>query len=270
MPHAVSGLARLGLVVLALCWAQNTPAQSNQVSLPAVLDATIYNPGGDDLADGQGEYIWTSVLASGVKRRALLKFDLSAIPLGATVTQARLEIYQSRARNGHNVSAHRLLASWGEGPSNGGSQGAGAPAEAGDVTWRHRFYPNTLWASYGGEFVATPSATILVGASSDWYSWISRPLSEGGPSPLLAADVQRWIDDPTQNHGWILIGDESVDQNAKRFQSTENGAAPPRLIVVFNPPVAAESDDVPLPGWALALLAAGLGLTLLGRRGRAP
>lgn len=270
MPHSLSDLVRLGLFVAAFCCAQTAAAQSTQVSLPAVLDATIYNPDGDNVADGQGEYIWTSVLASGVKRRALLKFDLSVIPSGATVTEARLEIYQSRAQNTHDVSAHRLLAAWGEGPSNGGSQGAGAPAQAGDVTWKHRFYPSTLWASYGGDFVATPSASILVEASSQWFSWLSRPLDQGGPSPLLAEDVQRWIGDPAQNHGWILIGDESVDQNAKRFQSTENGASPPRLIVIFSQPSAAADGDVPLPGWALALLGAGLGLTLLRRLARAP
>jgi hypothetical protein len=226
------------------------------------MDTTIFSSG-DDVADAQGDFLWTSVLASGVVRRALIKFDLSVIPAGATVTEVRLELYQSMTRGAHDVTVHRLLSSWGEGPSNGGGQGAGAPAGPGDATWRYRFYPTVPWSDYGGDFVAAASATLFVGGSSQWYSWISRPLEQGGPNPLLLDDVRRWLADATQNHGWVLIGDETVERNAKRFQGGENTAEPPRLIVVFNPPAAPESGDVPLPGWALGLLGAGLGVAVM-------
>lgn len=260
MPHSASGAARLALMVWSLCWAPLAAAQSSQVSLPAAMDTTIFNSG-DDVADAQGDFLWTSVLASGGVRRALIKFDLSVIPAGATVTEVRLELYQSRARGAHDVTVHRLLSSWGEGPSNGGGQGAGAPAGPGDATWRYRFYPAMPWSAEGGDFVAAPSATLFVGASSQWYAWISRSLEQGGPNRPLLDDVRRWLADPGQNHGWVLIGDETADSNAKRFQGGENTASPPRLIVLFNPPAEQESHDgdVPLPLWAIALLA-----TLIG------
>ena len=36
------------------------------------------------------------------------------------------------------------------------------------------------------------------------------------------ADVQRWLDDPATNFGWLLLGDESENQTTKRFDSKEN------------------------------------------------
>jgi LPXTG-motif cell wall-anchored protein len=258
----------LVLLTALLVGSARVAAQETELSFPAALDTSIYSSG--DFSDAQGPYIWVSVLADGTVRRALLKFDLASIPVGATVTEARLDLYQSRARDGHNVSLHRLLASWGEGASNGGSQGMGAPAQIGDATWAHRFFPATLWANQGGDFDLVASATIFVGADNQFYSWLGRPAGQGGPNPRMLDDVQRWVNTPSQNHGWILIGDESVEQNAKRLQSAENGTLPPRLVVRFTPPAPPETGDVPLPPWALAGLAAALAAGLLGGRRRRP
>jgi hypothetical protein len=258
----------LVLLTALLVGSAHVAAQETELSFPASLDTSIYSNG--DFSDGQGPFIWVSVLADGTIRRALLKFDLSSIPVGATVTEARLDLYQSRARAGHNVSLHRLLGSWGEGASNGGSQGAGAPAQTGDATWAHRFFPDTLWINQGGDFDGVASATVFVGADNQSYAWLGRPAAQGGPNPRMLDDVQRWVNAPLQNHGWILIGDETVEQNAKRLQSAENGTLPPRLVIRFTPPAPAETGDVPLPPWALAGLAAALAAGLLGGRRRRP
>lgn len=264
-PRMLHTLVLLGVV---LGMSQHASAQQAELSFPAALDTSIYSSG--DFSDAQGPFLWVSVLADGTIRRALLKFDLASIPAGATVTEARLDLYQSRARAGHNLSLHRLLASWGEGASDGGSQGMGAPAQSGDATWRHRFFPATLWANLGGDFDSVASATLFVGAESQSYSWLSRPVAQGGPNPRMLDDVQRWVNAPAQNHGWILIGDESVEQNAKRLQSAENGSLPPRLVVKFLPPASQESGDVPLPPWAVLGLAAALAAGLFRPRARRP
>jgi hypothetical protein len=257
----------LVLLTALLVGSAHISAQESQLYVPAALDTSIYSSG--NFSDAQGPFIWVSVLADGTIRRALVKFDLASIPAGSTVTEARLDLYQSRARDGHNVSLHRLLGSWGEGASNGGSQGMGAPAQTGDATWAHRFFPATLWVNQGGDFDGLASATVFVGADNQYYSWLGRPAAQGGPNSRMVDDVQRWVNAPSQNHGWILIGDESVQQNAKRLQSAENGQTPPGLLVRFSPPAPPqESGDVPLPPWALAGLAAALAAGLFGARGR--
>lgn len=224
-------------------------------------DTTIFadvagsNLSWDDKSDGQGSSLWLSTTAGGVLRRTLVQFDLSAIPAGMQVVSASLSLYESRARDDHEVALHRVLAPWGEGASNGGSQGEGDQAEAGDATWRWRDYGVTEWATRGGDFVPTASALTLVGAPNATYTWTS--------NAGLVSDVQAWLADPSVNHGWILIGPELDIQNAKRFDSRESGvlAQRPMLVVQVSP--------IPEPA-TTALFAAGLLALTMARRSRQP
>lgn len=238
------------------------PQQVLQWQGVPVADATLFNNTGggtqyDAVADGSGPNLWTSVIAGGVARRALLRFDLSALPPDAVVTEVVLSLSQVRARDGHEVAVHRLLASWGEGLSNGGDAGVGAPAQTGDSTWTHRFWPATAWSQPGGDFVAAASSSQLVPGGAGRYSWPS--------TPAMVTDVQAWLTQPATNHGWILIGVETVDQSAKRFGSRQAASfATPQLTVRYSLPDAAQGD-VPLPPWALALLAGGVVWRLMRR-----
>jgi spore coat protein A len=55
----------------------------------------------------------------------------------------------------------------------------------------------------------------------------------------MVADVQGWLDNPSQNFGWIVIGDEGQNETAKQFATRENtdngGANKPELIVNYTP-----------------------------------
>ncbi len=242
-------------------------AQTLESSLAPVADATIFaeqtgGPAYDATADGQGGNLWTSVIVAGAVRRSLLRFDLSSLPPGAQVREVRLTLQQIRARGFHDHTVHRLTESWSEGPANGGDAGIGAPAQAGDTTWTHRQWPSLVWGQRGGSFVAAPSTTVFVGPA---------PSAVTFPSTVqMVADVQGWLAQPSSNHGWIVIGEEAGDSNAKRFGSRNNASAVawPSLVVRYELPPPA-SADVPLPPWALALGAALLagGFWLRGRRG---
>ena len=54
----------------------------------------------------------------------------------------------------------------------------------------------------------------------------------------MVADVQAWLDDPSTNFGWIVVGDETQNETAKRFltvESTSNGGADrPSLTITFS------------------------------------
>ncbi|HEU5108731.1 MAG TPA: hypothetical protein VFT95_09260, partial [Micromonosporaceae bacterium] len=49
---------------------------------------------------------------------------------------------------------------------------------------------------------------------------------------------QSWLDDPATNFGWMLVGDESRPQTAKRFDSREidDPLLQPALEIVYTPP----------------------------------
>ena len=233
-----------------------------EVTLTPSQDASIYGgaPGYNNVADGSGTYLWTSVTAAGVVRRALLRFDLSALPAGAQVQQVQLGLYLSRSQPADpQVNLHKVNASWTEGAADGGSQGHGAPAGVGDVTWISRSQPTSAWAQPGGDFDPQTSASVSLGLPGERFFW--------GPTARMVADVQGWVSNPASNHGWILIGVESNSQNAKRFESRESiSAVRPTLRVVYEPAAAVMQDDIPVPAWALAALGSALAALLVRRR----
>ena len=233
-----------------------------EVTLTPAQDASIYGgaAGYDNIADGAGTYLWTSVTAAGVVRRALLRFDLSALPAGAQVQQVQLGIYLSRSQaSDPQVNLHKLNASWTEGAADGGSQGHGAPASVGDVTWVSRSHPAPAWAQPGGAFDPQASASVNLGLPGERFYW--------GSTARMVADVQGWLANPASNHGWMLIGVESSSQNAKRFESRESiPAVRPTLRVVYEPAAAAMQDDIPVPAWALGVLGSALAALLVRRQ----
>ena len=161
------------------------------------------------------------------------------------------------------ISLHPLLADWGEGASNAtGSEGAGAPSQAGDATWIHRSFPSTMWSSAGGDFAATASATQSV-AGLGSYTWSSTS------NPGMIADVQGWLATPTTNFGWLLKSPETSQSTAKRFDSRENAVAAsrPLLLVSFttSPMAAVVATGVGCAGTNPAPLSLGaVGLPTLG------
>jgi hypothetical protein len=178
------------------------------IALEAVKDTTIYSEG--ELSNGQGAYLFAGETNRGNLRRALVGFDLSAIPEGALVQDAALTLQMNKSNAGDEpVALHRMIGDWGEGTSNASAnEGTGTAATEGDATWTVRFSPDFPWLSEGGDFAETASATVQVGGPGS-YSWTG---------PGVIADVQAWIDDPTEVTSWILIGNESV-LSAKRFAS---------------------------------------------------
>jgi spore coat protein A len=225
-----------GAVALAV-FCSSTLAQPVTVNIGAARDATLIEHPSVDLADGAGQYFFAGMTnqSPGERiRRAAIMFDVaSAVPAGSTITGVTLTLYCSRVATNDDrlVRLHRLTADWGEGASVGSDgEGKGAPASAGDVTWRHRFYSTALWTVSGGDFIGPASGSILVGRKNLTYTW---PSTAG-----MVADVQMWLNTPAMNFGWMLVGDESAAQTTKRFNSRQNSDAArrPVLSVTYTPP----------------------------------
>jgi uncharacterized repeat protein (TIGR01451 family) len=208
--------------------------QTSVITLSASKDNTLYESDSGALSNGMGHHFFAGKTSQPILiRRGVIAFDLSSIPSGSTIISAKLRLRMSQTALGTNqsIELHRLLDDWGEGTSDaGGLEGSGAPATANDATWKHRLCCNNtnLWATLGGEFSPTASASISVGGIN-FYTW--------GSTPQMVADVQGWVDDPDGNFGWLLQGNETVAKTAKRFDSRENPdpANRPMLIIEYSP-----------------------------------
>jgi hypothetical protein len=236
----VSIKAGISLAVLAIVgWAGHAAAEVAQFQ--AFKDNTLYESSTGALSNGIGESLFAGNTATGLTRRAVLAFDVAAqIPPGSVINSASLMLTVTRTIDPATpeVSVHALLADWGEGNSHAaGNEGGGAPATDGDATWVHTFWPAELWASQGGDFDPTASASLPVGGLGT-YGW---------SSAALAADVQGWVDNPGTNFGWILIGEEIGSTTARQFASRENPNEGSRPVLVV--------DYTPAAGGTLALTA---------------
>ena len=206
-----------------------------QVILTAVADTSLFenhpdsNLGGTTLVSGTNQQFSRS--------RGLFCFDLSALPVGATITEVHVTLNVTRRpdpdQHGGPVdsdfSLFRLLADWGEGS---GGEVTGSNAQPGDATWNERHFGSDSWATPGGlagvDYASDPSATTSIGGLGT-YVW--------GSSTELIADAQGWLDDPATNFGFILISqNEGTAGTGRRFASNEQpggGVPAPQLELTY-------------------------------------
>ncbi len=147
--------------------------------------------------------------------RALLQFDLSAIPVGATVTGATLQLQATANASPFKIDVYRLTEAWVEG--NGGTSAA---------NWNSRL-PGTAWTNINGASVdPTPAAT-----------WATLPLPGAGTHSWdLTNLVRAWQTGAAANYG-ILLGSAELGATTVTYNSSE-GVTPPRLVVSYTLDVA--------------------------------
>ncbi|MCB1582299.1 MAG: DNRLRE domain-containing protein [Marinicella sp.] len=203
-----------------------------QAQLNPVKDNTLYETDTGSTSNGAGTRLFIGKTGSNAglkKRRAVLEFDLSSIPPIATIHSVDLSVMTTNtppAANQFDASLHLLLSEWGEGTSN--SSGNGAPATSNDATWLHNFFDTSNWNTPGGDYSSTVSATAAVGTTNGEVINFASTVD-------LVADVQLWIENENVNHGWIILGDELTDRNARGLSSRE-GTSPPVLTVSYSIP----------------------------------
>jgi hypothetical protein len=207
-------------------------ATAQLANINPIKDNTLYqyDPAEGDVSNALGNHFFAGETGMGELRRGVLAFDIAGnIPAGSTILGVTLSLNMSRTGldDARNIELHKMLADWGEGTSVApGEEGTGAPATTNDATWRHRFFDTIFWATEGGDFSATASATQSVGAVG-MYTW---------SSPPMVGDVQSWLNNPATNFGWLVLGDESEILSAKRFDTRES-ASPPVLTIQYTPGV---------------------------------
>ncbi len=223
------------IILFAAC-----AVRADQAILAPVADNTLYESATGALSNGAGEHFFSGRTGQTTDflRRALIRFDVSSIPAGSYIQSVSLTMHCSLSSGGaQTMNLHRVMSDWGESTSVAAPPGGlGAPAAAGDATWLHTFSPAGFWGTAGGDFAPASSANTVVDAANEFYVW--------GSTLSLVADVQAWVDGSAMNHGWIVLGNESMTNTAKRFESREASivAQRPTLTVTYLPPLPGDAD----------------------------
>lgn len=193
------------------------PPTGIPASFEASEDAVIYDDG--ESASGIGTLqVGRLPDPEGIVRRALVRFEAGGFPPEGTIQDAvltmRLVGRGPQSDEGPmEISLHRLLAPWSEGDVRS-NDATGTPATAGSVTWLHRDSPDLLWENPGSDYLAEPSATLILPAET--FSEERQVQWQGAG---MDADIQHWIANPDDNYGWILITEESVSGRSAEFES---------------------------------------------------
>lgn len=240
---------RLILLLVLTGFTAGTAFAQSEVTIVSDKDNTLYESSTGALSNGAGIHFFagrTNQPAGQSIRRGLIFFNIAdSIEPGATIDSVVLKLTVTNRPPGSgsvDVELHKVSAEWGEGTSNAtSSDGQGTAAATGDATWIHTFFNTTSWTSAGGDFSSTVSATQSV-AGVGSYEW--------GSTSGMVSDVQGWLDDPDNNFGWIVIGDESTNQTARQYATHEIGSAAsrPNLKIFFTPLVTSvENENGELP-----------------------
>lgn len=156
------------------------------------------------------------LIANPIETDILLRFDLPAIPPGARIVSARLELYHDRSvqyRAGSGAEIYRVTRDWIEGTRNGSGSADGATWD----TWDG----SADWTTPGGDYQPTPVTDGEISqATGDWESW------------EIASLVQGWVDEDYPNHGLLL---KPTGNLRVAFSSREDAVADqhPRLILRY-------------------------------------
>ena len=217
----------IGLHAVIAVGLGDTALAGSQVVLTPSKDNTLYETDMGQFSNGSGSHFFSGKNLANESRRGLLAFDLSVIPSGSIITDVELELFMSRTNSGtQSLSLYPVLADWGEAGSDAdGNEGVGATPFPGDATWLHTFFDTMFWSQLGGDYDPAASDTTNVGGIG-FYTWTSA---------AMESDVQAWVNAPSTNFGWILIGNESTPGTAKRFDSRTypDSSRRPQLTVSF-------------------------------------
>jgi len=199
------------------------PVTPQHIVLNPSKDNTLFENGTGSLSDGAGVHLFAGKTNTGSRRRAVIAFDLSQIPAGATITGVTLTLHISQTVTGtETMTLHALKADWGEGTSNAGAfrDGAGTAAKTNDATWLHRFFSATRWSNAGGDFDSSIDASASAGSAGEDIVF--------NATTAMIARVQGWLDQPSTNFGWMVVGNESATRTAKEIESRESSSASTR------------------------------------------
>ena len=191
--------------------------RADTITLSATEDTTIYSNLVNNSGGGHNFGI-AGQASNGNDRRFLLRFDLTGIAPGSTVTSAQLDLDILQVGNsGGSFELFRIDTDWGEGTQTGNQ---GNAAGAGDATWNEAEFGSVDWTP-GGSFFDPVLSNVQVSSTG---------ISSFNSSANFTSAIQAIVDDPTQNFGFLI---SSPDTNSAVRIGSREGASAPQLSVEF-------------------------------------
>ncbi len=193
-----------------------------------VADAYIWEAAPD--YTGNSSKLYTGIVGDG-RKRALLHFDLHALPADAYIHHAALSLYRLDDDGDRTINVHRITRSWDETA----------------VTWRN----------FGENYVTEPTA------------WFIAP-SSGRHTADVTALVQRWVSGMFENYGMLLDDPTTIAGANEQFASSEIDYENkrPRLEICYTsgelptpPPVTPHPTITPPPAEYPVIVMAGTVIT---------
>jgi hypothetical protein len=230
------------MLVGVLVATANFPLPADTVTLAPVADTEL-----DELFPTQNYGTSGDIVAGALsrfpdRRRILVKFDLSQIPAGSTISAVTFDISAvNKLPSGGGANStfdiRRMLTAWNEN----------------EATWNQRT-ASAPWAAAGGAFGTEVSFSV---SSSIFISGLGRYSFVSNPT--MVSDVQGWVNTPSSNQGWLLLSEsESTPGSARHFAAHEDAANAPSLTVDFTPatpppPPLVITNNSPLPNGIYAM-----------------
>lgn len=193
----------------------------NQDDSGTDVDGEIFNPVADTRLDessedsvyGSSGYLWVSGIAD-ARIYSLLQFDISSIPEGSTINSVELKMYASSIQNPTDTKTYLVTVSesWDEN----------------SATWANQ--PSVA----EGVWVGTQTLSF-----PGWHSWSDSDYS------ALKEVVQVWIDNPSDNHGFLLFREPGTPGTTLYFSREGSAEQRPKLIIDYTlPPIDVPDPDV--------------------------
>jgi hypothetical protein len=155
--------------------------------------------------------------------RTIIRWDISALPAGADVLSATVEIYHyiGFGPDPQPIPLHHVTREWVEGTGLDFWPGPGYVADG--ATWMEAS-PGVPWTNPGGDYdpTAVGQTTIPAGTGSQWIRWDA------------TGAVEAWVEGGQPNYG-LLLRPLSGDYVGHRFHSRQ-GDTPnlrPRLVITY-------------------------------------
>ena len=235
------------LVTAVVLMAAVVPAKAITTIVYQPEDTVIYE-GYPDRNYGEAQWSGNSVRTGNPTPpstyRTLVKFDLAGnLPANAVIDSATFSVRTIGGDTGNIIwNFYRVTNSWVEGTGYDGLPNSydNGVIEFGSVSWNSREHDTLPWNTPGGDFDPAWLSLNQSMPVSSLYSW---PISDGGGLAIL----QDWVDNPADNHGFLIDLDQgpgnSNDQVEVTWYSSEQphgvggitDAERPQLVVDYTP-----------------------------------
>jgi len=143
---------------------------------------------------------------SGDLQRALVQFDVSSIPAGATIQSATIKLEATDVGGLLSVDAYQILENWTEG----------------SATWNESSSGNN-WSVSGGAFNATALDSILTDTA-------------GQHRFDITSLAQAWVNSTQQNHGVMIASPDGGGNRTITYDSGDTGGSAPVLEIIWSLP----------------------------------